>query len=151
MAAVILVTGVALAELLPGGGRRGATTPTVSVIPNSQSPNPVIPAPNTSPGTVSGNTISGRTVSWLGMQISTVQNVGVVVQTVQLGSAADAAGLDPGDMIESVNRHSITAADQIRGAVRGLKTGDAVQISVDRGSTLFAVAADFAGQPTTSP
>ncbi len=156
-AAVILLVAVALAELLPGGtaghGRHGATTPSASVIPNSQSPNPVIPAPapSTTPGTPFGNTITGRTVTWLGMQIATVQNVGVVIQTVQLGSPADTAGLDPGDIIQTVNRRVITAADQIRGAVRDLKAGDAVQISVERGSTLFATVADFAGHPTTSP
>jgi S1-C subfamily serine protease len=85
------------------------------------------------------------------MQISTVQNVGAVIQTVQLGSPADIAGLDPGDIIQTVNRHTITAAGQIQGAVRDLKAGDAVQISIDRGSTLFATVAQFAGQPTTSP
>jgi membrane-associated protease RseP (regulator of RpoE activity) len=153
-AAATLVVAVALAELLPGsapGGRRGATTPNASVIPSSPSPSPTLPSPATAPGTASANNISGRPVTWLGMQISTVENVGVVIQTVQLGSPADAAGLDPGDIIESVNGHAITAADQLRGAVRGLKAGEAVQISVERGSTLFATVADFAGPPTTSP
>jgi membrane-associated protease RseP (regulator of RpoE activity) len=153
-AAAILVVGVALAELLPGGtpgGHRGATTPSASVIPGLPSPNPALPSPATAPGTAPANNISGRPVTWLGMQISTVENVGVVIQTVQLGSPADAAGLDPGDIIESVNHHSISAANQLRSAVRGLKAGDAVQISVDRGSTLFATVADFAGPPITSP
>jgi membrane-associated protease RseP (regulator of RpoE activity) len=154
--AVVLLVAVALAELLPSGRsgdvHHGATTPSASVIPNSTIPNspapsPVVPNPTTPPGT----TIIGRTVTWLGMQISTVENVGVVIQTVQLGSPADAAGLDPGDIIESVNHHSISAANQLRSAVRGLKAGDAVQISVDRGSTLFATVADFAGPPITSP
>jgi S1-C subfamily serine protease len=154
-AAVILVVAVALAALLPGGtpghARRGATTPSASVIPTSPVPSPVIPSPTTTPGTAPGNTISGPTVTWLGMQISTVENVGVVIQTVQLGSPADAAGLDPGDIIQSVNSHSISAANQIRGAVKDLKAGDAVQISVARGSTQFATVARFAGQPSTSP
>ncbi|HWD65967.1 MAG TPA: PDZ domain-containing protein [Solirubrobacteraceae bacterium] len=154
-AALLLVVAIALAELLPGGtarsGRSGATTPTASAIPGTQTPSPVVPTPSTTPGTTSQTTISGHTISWLGMQISTVENVGAVIQTVQLGSPADSAGLDPGDIIQAVNHHPITAADQVRGAVRNLKLGDAVLISVDRGSTLFATVADFSGQPVTSP
>lgn len=154
-AAVILVVAVVLAQVLPGGtsgpGQGGATTPTINVVPNLQSPNPATPAPSTTPGPAPGNTVSGRTITWLGMQISTVQNVGAAIQTVQLGSPADAAGLEPGDVIQTVNRHTITAAEQLRDAVRDLRAGQAVQISVDRGSTLFATVAEFAGQPTTSP
>jgi hypothetical protein len=50
-----------------------------------------------------------------------------------------------------VNRRAITTAAQIQGAVRDLKPGDAVPISVDRGSTLFSTLAAFAGHPTISP
>lgn len=154
-AIVLLVVAVALAEVLPGGSsgrtpRGGATTPSASVIPNSTIPSPNSPGTSTVPATTPGNTISGRTVVWLGMRIST-ENEGAVVQTVQLGSPADAAGLDPGDIIQTVNRHTITAAGQIPAAVRDLKRGDAVAISVDRGSTLFSTLAAFAGHPTFSP
>jgi predicted metalloprotease with PDZ domain len=152
-AAVILVAAIALAELLPTGSsrprRRTATAPTVSAVP---SPPPfTTPAPaTTSPNSTSGNTISGHPVTWLGMEIST-ENGTSVIQTVQLGSPADAAGLNPGDVIQTVNGHPISAAEQIRTAVRNLRPGDAVQISVVRGSTFFTTVADFAGQPTTSP
>jgi membrane-associated protease RseP (regulator of RpoE activity) len=151
----VICVAIALAEVLPGSrpsgpGRRGATTPTVSVVPNAQAPNPVIPGPSTTPRAASGNTISGRPVTWLGMQIST-ENGTAVIQTVQLGSPADAAGLDPGDVIQTVNGRSITAATQIRSAVRGLRPGEGVAISVVRGSAFFSTVADFAGQPITSP
>lgn len=153
-AAVLLVVAVALAQVLPGGasgqrGRSGATTPTLT-IPSLTSPAPA-PTPSTVPGTASGGTVSGPTVRWLGMEISNVAGVGVVIQTVQLGSPADAAGLDPGDIIQTVNRHAITAAAQIGNAVSQLRTGDGVGISVARGSTLFSTVAAFAGHPTTSP
>ncbi|HET9720429.1 MAG TPA: PDZ domain-containing protein [Solirubrobacteraceae bacterium] len=150
-AVVVLAVAVALVELLPGsratGVGREATTPSASAIPN-----PLPPTPNSSPtGGSPATSLTGRTVNWLGMQISTVQNVGAVIQTVRLGSPADAAGLDPGDIIQTVNRRTILAAAQIRYAVSHLRTGQAVDISVDRGSTQFSTVAAFAGQPTTSP
>ena len=149
-AAILLVVAVALAELMPGGGHAPrpaqATTPSASVFPG-----PTSPPSSTGQTTTPTPAVSGRTVNWLGMQISTVAGVGVVIQTVQLNSPADAAGLDPGDIIESVNHRTITSAAQIRSATNDLKTGEAVAISVDRGSTIFSTLAAFAGHPTTSP
>jgi S1-C subfamily serine protease len=149
-AVVAVAVAVALVALLPGGRpsgvANGATTPSAGGIPN-----PVAPTPNASPSSSPAATLTGRTVNWLGMQISTVRNVGAVIQTVQLGSPSDAAGLDPGDIIQTINRRPILAAAQIRGAVRDLRTGQAVDISVDRGSTQFSTVAAFTGQPTTSP
>jgi S1-C subfamily serine protease len=126
-----------------------ASAPTATV-PNLAQPSPVAPTPGagqTSPATA----ITGRTINWLGMQVATVQGTGAVVQTVQLGTPADAAGLDPGDVIQTINGHAISTAQQITGAVRGLSRGAAVNISVARGSTLFTTVAAFDGHPTTSP
>jgi serine protease Do len=51
-------------------------------------------------------------------QLNIPQSVnGAVVENVRPGSAADDAGLQPGDVILEVNRHSTTSADQFVSAV----------------------------------
>jgi S1-C subfamily serine protease len=129
-----------------------ASAPPVT-IPRLTQPSPARPTPGTagSGSTSPATAITGRTVDWLGMQVATVQGTGAVVQTVQLGTPADAAGLDPGDVIQTINGHAIAAAQQITRAVRGLSRGAAVNISVERGSTLFTTVAAFDSHPTTSP
>ena len=44
----------------------------------------------------------GPTADWMGMQIVT-SPAGVVISTVQVGSAADQEGFEPGDQIEEIN------------------------------------------------
>lgn len=153
--AAIVVVGVAATVLAIGSGsashKPASRAASTGLVPNPATPTPTIPGGGAASSGTPANTITGRTVNWLGMQISTVQGVGAVIQTVQLGTPADTAGLDPGDVIQTINGHSIAAADQIATAVKGLRQGDAVGISVERGSTLFTTVAPFDGHPTTSP
>ena len=144
----LLVVAVALALVLPGGSRsHRPTSSTASVLPAQ--PPQTIPATGTPTQPLTG--VTGRLVNWLGMQISTVQGSGAVIQTVALGSPADAAGLDPGDILQTVNGRPISEAGQIIPAVAGLKAGHIVPITVERGSTMVSTAALVRGHPTTSP
>lgn len=132
-----------------------ASAPSVTV-PNLGQPSPITPTPSTPGRAGAGSTtpataVTGHTINWLGMQIATVQGTGAVVQTVQLGTPADAAGLDPGDVIQTVNGHPIAWAKQIAAALRGLSQGEPVSVSVERGSTQFTTAVPFQGPPTSSP
>lgn len=162
--AAIAVTAVALAIVLGGSSQprriahhsspAASSAPTVPTItlPTPTIPNPNAPSPSGAPAqTTPATGLTGRTVSWLGMEISTVQGVGAVIQTVDLGSAADAAGLDPGDIIQSINGHEISYADQIGPAVKGLRRGTGIPISVQRGSTAFGTVIVFASAPKTGP
>lgn len=161
--AAVAVTAVALTIVLNGSSphrlahhtspaaSRAATVPTIT-LPTPNIPSPSLPSPSSNPAqTTPAAGLTGRTVSWLGMEISTVQGVGAVIQTVDLGSAADAAGLDPGDIIQSINGHAISYADQIGPAVKGVRRGTGVPISVQRGSTAFGTVIVFASAPKTGP
>jgi serine protease Do len=55
---------------------------------------------------------------------------GVVVEEVEPGSAADEAGLQPGDVIKEVNRRAVASVAQFRSALRARQ---------DRGVSLFLV------------
>lgn len=153
--ATLAALGVFLTVLATDSGspshKPASRATTTGLLPTPAPQTPTIPGGGASAPSTPATTITGHTVNWLGMQISTVQGAGAVIQTVQLGTPADAAGLDPGDVIQTVNGHSVAAADQIATAVQGLRPGDGVSITVERGSTLFTTVALFDGHPTTSP
>lgn len=63
---------------------------------------------------------------------------GVVVTTVEPGSAADEAGIRRGDVILEVDRKSIKNVDEYKKAIAGIRKGKGVLFLVRRGeSTLF--------------
>lgn len=58
---------------------------------------------------------------------------GVVVLEVEGGSAADSLGLEPDDVILSLNGVPCGDAAALRGAARGLEPGDEIEIEIVRG------------------
>ncbi|WP_285245764.1 trypsin-like peptidase domain-containing protein [Pseudarthrobacter sp. fls2-241-R2A-127] len=60
-------------------------------------------------------------------------NVGAEVTTVTSGSAAEAAGIQKGDIITGINGRSIQDADQLTAAVRDQPGGASVRITLLRG------------------
>jgi serine protease Do len=65
---------------------------------------------------------------------------GVVVADVASGSPAEDAGLQRGDLIEEVNRIRVRSMNEFEKSVRGLKSGDAVALTVRRGPNTFFLA-----------
>jgi serine protease Do/serine protease DegQ len=57
---------------------------------------------------------------------------GAVISRVQENSAADAAGLEPGDIILKVNGRKIKNSHQIRNIIGLLKIGDEVEVEILR-------------------
>jgi hypothetical protein len=90
-------------------------------------------------------------VNWLGMEIESLQPGVVVVDTVALGSPAELAGMEPGDVIVELNGRPVNSTGDIRGAIAGLGMGDAVEIQVSRGSTRFTTRATLAAPPVSYP
>lgn len=80
-------------------------------------------------------TVNGPTATWLGMQIVTDQ-AGVVIATIKLGSWGDAAGLEPGDQITSIDSHPISSIRQIGTDTARLRIGSPVTIGALRSSTV---------------
>jgi len=63
---------------------------------------------------------------------------GVLVADIVPGSPADDAGLEPGDLIQEINRVPVRAARDFERLARGLHSGDAVALLVRRGQgTVF--------------
>ncbi len=63
---------------------------------------------------------------------------GVSVKSVQPGSPADLAGIQPGDIILEINRHSVENVDDFRRLTQKLEPDDRVLVLLQRGrSTIF--------------
>jgi serine protease Do len=62
---------------------------------------------------------------------------GVVVQDVDPDGRAADAGIQPGDVIEEVNRERIESVDELRDAIRGAADRPVLVLINRQGSTLF--------------
>jgi len=58
---------------------------------------------------------------------------GVVVDSVESGSAADEAGIQPGDVVRKINGKQTPTVAAYNNAVSGLKSGDDVVVIIQRG------------------
>jgi S1-C subfamily serine protease len=65
---------------------------------------------------------------------------GLVVTTVEAGSAADDAGIQPGDVVTAVNRNPVDSIRDYRGAVEATRPGKPVLFQIDRGGNTFFAA-----------
>jgi S1-C subfamily serine protease len=65
--------------------------------------------------------------------VGLVQESAVMVATVETGSAADRAGLKPGDIVLRLEGEIITGADDLIRALTGEKIGKSVTLDVLRG------------------
>jgi S1-C subfamily serine protease len=65
----------------------------------------------------------------IGVQLN-YQGKGVAVETVQPGSPAASAGLEPGDVIQRVNGNDVTTNDEVVKAIRATKIGSYVNLGV---------------------
>jgi putative serine protease PepD len=73
----------------------------------------------------------------LGVEVATEQSdnglrLGAGIQSVQPGSAADEAGLEPGDVVTKVDDETITSVESLVATIRGYRPGDTVTLTIDR-------------------
>jgi membrane-associated protease RseP (regulator of RpoE activity) len=152
---------------VPGPTNPAPTVPSVPSVPNTPLPTtpsvpatPAVPPAPSTPTTPSQTAPTNpatlppaptaRPVSWLGMQIETVPPGAAVVDSVKLGSVADRAGVNPGDIILAINGRSISGAGQIARAVQGLPAGQLVPVQISHGSTLVQTDLKL-GAPPSGP
>jgi putative serine protease PepD len=69
--------------------------------------------------------------AYLGVEIGDTNGLGVYVQTVTAGGPAAKAGLEPGDVIRSVNGHPTSTVDDLTSALSELKPGTTVRLEVE--------------------
>jgi len=92
----------------------------------------------------------GRPRTYLGLQVADwpedhwqrgQQPEAVLVTGVSRQSPAEKAGLQPGDVIESVNGTRVTSGSEYRRATRGHSVGDSLNFAVRRGSEIIEASA----------
>jgi serine protease Do len=86
-----------------------------------------------------GITVTAITPS-LAEQLGIRDTKGVAVTEVKPGSAADEAGIAPGDVVKEVNETAINAVPAFERAVSSLKKGDVVRMLLQRGDATLYVA-----------
>ncbi len=163
---IALGTGVATAAVAItlivtlGGGQK----PSPHHRPTSASTGPSAPAqqqgsgggglnnsPTQNSQTAPVKTITGPSANWMGMQIVTSSS-GVVVSTVKIGSAADQAGFEPGDQIETIDGHVVGSVSELRPDTAAIKIGAPVTIAVMRSSVQLTLASiPMTQRPTIHP
>ena len=75
---------------------------------------------------------------------------GVLVSQVNEGSAADKAGIKPGDVIVSINGQSIKSNSELRNAIGLSRVGDKLEVSLIRDRKPLLVTAIITEPPVTS-
>jgi serine protease DegQ len=75
------------------------------------------------------------------------QTSGVVVREVAPGSPAEAAGIQPGDIITAVNGQETPTAEKFIATIRATKPGDRIELDVVRGTTTVKIPVTVADRP----
>jgi predicted metalloprotease with PDZ domain len=88
---------------------------------------------------------------WIGVQMQSLPVGGVVIVTVVPGGPAEAAGLEPGDVITTIDNRPVNSAADVSSALAGMHAGDEVEIGISRGSTLLTIPVTLASRPPGSP
>ena len=92
--------------------------------------------------------------AWLGVDttdIAAAGGGGALVTNVAPGGPADAAGLEPGDVITQIGSTPIASPSVIAFALANLHPGDSVQIQFQRGPFANATQLTLGAQPARHP
>ena len=130
-----------------------------TAIANPQSANDVgfaIPMANARP--IIDDLRLGRPAAFLGVSSLTVTPAlarqqglavtsGALVTRVTEGSAADAAGIEEGDVVVSIAGRAVTGSADVQALVRAQRPGETVDVVVDRGGEERTLAATLSERP----
>ncbi|WP_249010350.1 PDZ domain-containing protein [Conexibacter sp. DBS9H8] len=155
----VVIAGLAVALTSGSGGsaaRTSAQVPAPTVGPNGSGGATILPStpqttpPQTTPAPTTPAAAArvnvGPTYTWLGMAL-TDSSSGVTVDTVAGRSPAASAGVDPGDVLQTVGNRPVNTVGQLRSVTAALKLGQRVALTVNRGTTLVTVTVTLTGRP----
>jgi len=83
----------------------------------------------------------------IAQQFGVHRTSGVVVLQIGQGSPAAAAGLQPGDVITAFNGKATGSAEDFVAALRGVKPGDSIDLTVLRGGATQQIKVTVADRP----
>jgi C-terminal processing protease CtpA/Prc len=89
--------------------------------------------------------------AWLGINVASTQQGGVMVVDVFPGSPAQAAGMEPGDVITQINGRQILTPSDVRAAIAGMHPGDQVQLQFQGSGTSYTAKVPLASPPAGYP
>jgi S1-C subfamily serine protease len=75
-------------------------------------------------------------------------DAGVLVESVQQGSAADDAGLQRGDVVLAIDGTAIDTPEDLGAAIRGLAPGDEVELRIVRDGSQDTLRASLGTRPS---
>lgn len=101
-------------------------------------------------GGQAGVTASGSG-AWLGIDVESSVQGGVMVVDVFPGSPAQAAGMEPGDLITQINGHQILTPRDVRAAIAGMHPGDQVQLQFQGSGTSYTAKVPLGSPPAGYP
>ena len=84
----------------------------------------------------------------LSVQLS-YKGKGVAVEQVVQGGPADAAGMQPGDVIQKVNGSDVTTNDEVVKAIKGTKPGQTINLQVWSGGVKKLVSVKVSERPAS--
>ena len=88
---------------------------------------------------------------WLGIDVASTSQGGVMVVDVFPGSPAQAAGMEPGDVITQIDGHQILTPNDVRAAIAGKHPGDQVQLQFQGSGTSYTAKVPLASPPAGYP
>jgi membrane-associated protease RseP (regulator of RpoE activity) len=88
---------------------------------------------------------------FIGIRVEAVDNCGVRVIEVLVGSPAVTAQIQVGDVVVAVNGKAVTGLDSMRNAVGFLPAGDQVQLTIQRAGQEMTVSVTLAPRPAEIP
>jgi hypothetical protein len=89
--------------------------------------------------------------AWLGIDVARSPYGGVMVVDVFPGSPAQAAGMEPGDVITRVNGHPVVNPSDVTSAVAGRHPGDRLQLQFQGSGTTYSASVPLARTPAGYP
>jgi membrane-associated protease RseP (regulator of RpoE activity) len=109
-----------------------------------------------SPGTgtppVASTPARAAAPAWLGVDTIDLPTAsGVTVVDVVPGSPADAAGLQPGDVITQIGGQAVQTPSDLQSALAGMRAGQRVEIQYQRGPSSYTTQATLAPRPAHGP
>ena len=89
--------------------------------------------------------------AWLGIDVASTPQGGVMVVDVFPGSPAQAAGMEVGDVITQINGHRVFNPNDVSQALAGKHPGDQVQLQFQGSGTSYAAKVPLASRPAGYP